>query len=105
MAMDVWAVKTEYSHLKRPAPPIYDFLYDLMLNPCTGQGDDPWDNDTWGGSWDNTGLYEFSRPVLRRRALNWANAHNLSQAEKAKLRRWIRSLPWNDEHITLHFGN
>ena len=105
MAMDVWTVKTEYSHLKRPAPPIYDFLYDLMLSPSTGQGDDPWIHDIWGGSWDNNGLYEFSRADLRRRALNWANDHNRSQAEKAKLRQWIRSLPWNDEHITLHLGN
>ena len=105
MAMDVWAVKTEYSHLKRPAPPIYDFLYDLMLNPNTGMNNDFAGDDTWGSSWTNNGLYEFSRIGLRRRALNWANSHNLSQAEKAQLRRWIRNLSWQDDLITLHMGN
>ena len=105
MAMDVWAVKTEYLHLKRPSSPTYDFLFDLMLDPYAGQGDDPWDGDTWGGSWDKNGLYEFSRISLRKRALNWANSHNLSQAEKAKLRRWIRNLPWQDDLIMLHMGN
>ena len=106
MGMDVWAVRAEYLHLKRPNPPIYSFLFDLMLNPDTGLGDDSWDDDdTWGGSWDNNGLYEFSRVGLRKRANNWANRRGLGQAEKAKLRRWIRNLPWQDDLIMLHIGN
>ena len=104
--MDVWLVETDYTYLKRPAPPIYDFLFDLMLDPYTGLGDDLWDDDdTWGGSWDNNGLYEFSRVGLRKRANNWANLKDLGQAEKAKLCRWIRYLPWQDDLIMLHMGN
>ena len=69
MGLDIWAVRTEYQGLKRPAAPIYDFLSDLMINPFTGESDDPWDDDhTWGGSWGNNGLYEFSRVGLRKRA-------------------------------------
>ncbi len=106
MGMDVWTVKTEYTCLKRPAPPIYDFLFDLMLDPDTGYEYDPWESDdTWGGSWDNNGLYEFSRVGLRKRANNWANRKGLGQAEKAKLRRWIRNLPWQDDYIMLHMEN
>lgn len=106
MALDVWAVRTEYQGLKRPGPPVYDFLFDLLLNPFTGKSDDPWDDDdTWGGSWNSNGLYEFSRVGLRKRANNWANQKGLGQSEKAKLRRWIRSLPWQGDLITLHLGN
>lgn len=103
MGLDVGVVTIEY--LERPGQPIYNFLFDLMLDPDTSRGDNPWDADTWGGSWDNNGLYEFSRVGLRRRANNWANHKGLGQAEKAKLRRWIRNLPWQDDLITLHLGN
>lgn len=106
MGFNVWAVKTEYRSLKLPGPPINDFLLDLIFDPFAGQEDDPWDHDdTWGGSWDNNGLYEFSRLNLRKRANQWANSKNLDQAEKAKMRRWIRNLPWEDDRITLHMGN
>ena len=103
MGFDAWAVKTEYQSLDLSFPPIYDFLFDLMLNPYTGQGDE--DDDMWGGSWANNGLYEFSRVSLRRQANNWANSKNLSQADKARMRRWIRNLPWQDDLIMLHMGN
>lgn len=105
MAIDVWAVKTEYHLLERPDSLICEFLFDLMLDPDTGVGEDPWDDDTWGGSWDNNGLYEFRSVGLRKRANNWANGKGLTQVEKAKLCGWIRNLPWQDDNITLHLGN
>ena len=103
MGLDVGVVTVNY--LKRPGEPVYRFLFDLMLDPYTGRGDDLEDDDAWGGSWDNNGLYEFSRVGLRKRANNWANAHSFGPSEKAKLRRWIRNLPWEGEHIMLHLGN
>ena len=106
MGFDAWAVKTEYQRLNLSFPAVNDFLFDLLLDPNTGYDEDLEDDDMWGGSWDNNGLYEFSRVGLRKRANNWANDKNLSQADKARLRRWIRNLPWEDgDLITLHLGN
>ena len=99
MGLDVGVVTIEY--LERPGQPMYGFLQDLVVDPGMGWEDD----DTWGGSWDNNGLYEFNRVGLRKRANNWANNKRLGQAEKVKLRRWINSLPWQDDLITLHLGN
>ncbi len=103
MGLDVGVVKVEY--LKRPEPPIYDFLFDLMLNPFCGRSDEADESDAWGDIWANNALYEFSRAGLRKRANNWANGQNLGPSEKAKLRRWIRNLPWQDGQIMLHMGN
>ena len=105
MGFDAWAVKTEYQTLDLSSPPIYDFLFDLMLDPYTGQDDEFEDDDVWGGSWENNGLYEFSRVGLRKRANNWANDKNLSQADKARMSRWVSSLSWQNDHIMLHLGN
>lgn len=103
MGLDISVVKTE--PLPRPAEPVYGFLWDLLLHPSAGGGYDADDDVLWGGSWANNGVYEFTRAGLRKRANNWANRHNLGASEKAKLRRWIRNLPWQDEYITLHLGN
>ena len=101
MGLDIGVVRVEY--LRDPPEPAYGFMKALMLDPLCGVGDD--DDDLWGGSWSSNALYEFNRISLRKRANNWANQQGLSQAEKAKLRRWIRNLPWQDEHIMLHLGN
>ena len=103
MGLDVGVVTVNY--LTRPGEPVFGFLFDLMLDPYTGMGDDSEYDDTWGGGWDNNGLYEFSRIGLRKRANNWANERDCGPSEKAKLRRWIRNLPWEGDHIMLHLGN
>lgn len=103
MSLSIGVVNIEY--LPQPAEPVYGFMRDLLLYPSTGVGDDPYDDVLWGGSWANNGVYEFTRAGLRKRANNWANRHNMDASEKAKLRRWIRNLPWQDEYITLHLGN
>lgn len=65
MGLDVGVVKFEY--LPEPQPPVYDFLYDLLLDPDTGVGND-YDNDDWGDSWSDNGVYEFERTGLISRA-------------------------------------
>ena len=105
MGLEVWAVKSEYRYLKRPAQPVYDFLFDLLLNPDTGLEDSVDGDDTWGGSWENCGLYEFSKDGFRERADNWAIHRKLNPVENADLSQWIANLPWEDDHVTLMLGN
>ena len=103
MGLDVGVVTIEY--LERPGQPMYGFLFDLMLDPHTGMDADWEEDDTWGGGWDNNGLYEFSLAGMLNRANNWASHNNFGPSEKAKLLRWVENLPWEDDHIMLHLGN
>ena len=105
MGLEIWAVKSEYRYLERPAQPVYDFLFDLLLNSDTGLEDSVDGDDTWGGSWENCGLYEFTKDGLRERADNWAMQRKLNPVENADLSQWIANLPWEDDHVTLMLGN
>lgn len=105
MGLEAWAVKYEYQSLKRPARPVYDFLFDLLLDPDTGLEESADGDDTWGGSWENHGLYEFSKDGLQGRADNWARHRNLNPVENADLRQWISDLPWEADRVTLMLGN
>lgn len=100
MGLDVGVVSIEY--LAQPGPPVHDFLLDLMLNPFCDRDDE---SETWGYIGSNNALYEFDRTTLRKRANTWANSQDFGPSEKANLCRWIRNLPWKDDHITLHLGN
>ncbi len=100
MSLDVGVVQIEY--LSQPRPPIYDFLFDLMLDPFSGAPDE---DDTWGGGWDNNGWYEFSRVGLRTRASRWATSHNLEKHDRNALMKWIRNLPWQEDMVMLHLSN
>ena len=101
MGLDVGVVTIEYS--PDPQPPVYGFLYDLLLNPYTGVDEDD-DDDIWGDSWTDNGVYEFERVGLTSRAINWANDHAISESEKDDLLSWVADLPWRNDMVTLHLG-
>ena len=61
MGLDVGVVTIEY--MPDPPPPAYDFLYDMLLKPYTGI-DEGYDDDDWGGGWNDNGIYEFKRENL-----------------------------------------
>ena len=103
MGLDVGVVAINY--IPDPQPPVYDFLYDMLLNPYTGI-DDGHDDDEeyWGGSWSGNEFYEFGRAGLISRVENWARARAVSMAEKDDLISWVEALPWHDDMVMLHLG-
>ena len=104
MGMDVGVVSIEY--LARPESPVYDFLFDLMIDPLVGMASgNEGEAGDWGSSWANNGLYEFSRDVLISRAGNCADRNRTNASGRATLLDWIAQLPWRDETIMLHLGN
>ncbi len=103
MGLDVGVVTIEY--MSQPKLPVYDFLFDLLLNPYTGSGDEEdGDEEIWGGAWADNGLYEFGRARLTCRAVNWATDRAINSAERADLLSWIAHLPWRDDRVMLHLG-
>ena len=104
MGMDVGVVSIEY--LTRPESPVYDFLFDLMIDPLVGiaSGNEGEAGD-WGASWANNGLYAFSRDLLTQRASEWADQNGIDAIGRTTLLGWIAGLPWRDETIMLHLGN
>ena len=101
MGLDVGVVTFEY--LPEPEPSVYEFLYDLLFNPYTGI-DENYEDDDWGGNWDDNGMYEFSCDGLLRRANNWANDRAINESEKNDLQSWVEALPWQNDMVTLHLG-
>ena len=104
MSLDVGVVTIEY--MDSPAPPIEEFLFDLLLNPYTGVDDDENDDDEfWGGSWSGNGLFEFGRSGLITRAGKWADDHDISPLDRTALLSWVEALPWHDDMVMLHLGS
>lgn len=101
MELDVGVVTVEY--LPEPQPPVYDFLCDMLLDPYTGTDED-YEDDDWGGNWDDNGVYEFSRDGLLSRANNWANDSAINESEKNDLLSWVEALPWRNDMVSLHLG-
>ena len=101
MGLDVGVVTFEY--LPEPQPPVHDFLYDLLLDPYTGI-DEEYEDDDWGGSWDDNGMYEFSRSGLTSRAKIWAGDRSIGQSGENGLLNWIEALPWRNDIVSLHIG-
>ena len=102
MGLDVGVVTFEY--LPEPRPPVYDFLHAMLLDPYTGI-DEGYEDDDWGGSWDDNWMHEFSRDGLTSRAKNWASDHSISQSGEIDLLNWIEALPWRNDMVSLHLGS
>ena len=101
MGLDVGVVTFEY--LPEPQPPVHDFLYDMLLDPYTGI-DEEYEDDDWGGNWDDNGMYEFSHDGLISRARNWADGHSISESAKNDLLSWVEDLPWQNDMVSLHIA-
>ena len=102
MGLDVGVVTIEY--MEPLSKSIHDFLFDLLLNPYTGIDDDYDDEEDWGGSWADNGLYEFKRESLRSRAVNWSDDMGIGPSESDALLSWVEALPWRDNYVMLHLG-
>ena len=102
MGLDVGVVTIEY--MDSTGQPVEEFLSDLLLSPYTGVDGDYDDEENWGGSWADNGLYEFGRAGLISRASNWADDHEISPQERTALLSWVKALPWRDDMVILHLG-
>ena len=80
-------------------PPLYDFLFDLVVDPdcdCL-----PFRCDAWPGD----GQFRFGRADLDAHAHQWAADENLSWPDRATLLISLDNLPWRNDQIVFYWGD
>ena len=95
---------TEIKYLDVPSFPVDAFFRELKTGPGSWPEAYEGDDYSWGGGWDNNGMYEFTRESLTRQAKAWTRANNITYAERKRLLRWIAKLPYNDDYVMFHIG-
>lgn len=90
MGLDVGVFTINY--LPRPSGRAYDFAWELAhaaaLN-CGGNGNSFW----W-----------LERRQIHTLMTQWARTAGLTPSEQEDVWAWIASLPWDGDHIYLHFN-
>ena len=79
-------------------PPLYDFLFDLVVDPdCGGLA---------AGCClcPEDGHHHYERAKLDTRAHRWAAAEQLDWSQRAALFLGIYNLPWQDDAIVFYWG-
>lgn len=83
--------------LESSAPPGFDFLFDLAVDPdCSG--------DHPCNVVDNGNRFVFARARLTRLAEQWADGEGLDAGQCAALMEWLDALPWQDDRIIFVWG-
>ena len=80
-------------------PPLYDFLFDLVVDP---------DCDALPlglCSCPDDGRYRFNHAELDARAHRWAADERLDWSQRAALFLGIYNLPWQDDEIVFYWGD
>ena len=80
-------------------PPLFDFLFDLMVDPaCAGIVDR-------SGTCRCTSNFQFHRSQLDSLALEWASEENLNWPDRVALLLRLDQLPWHCDQITFQWDN
>ena len=79
-------------------PPLYDFLFDLVVDPdCGGLA-------AGCCSCPEDGHYHYHRAELDACAHQWAGEEQLDWSQRAALILSIYNLPWQDDEIVFYWG-
>ena len=79
-------------------PPLYDFLFDLVVDPdCGGVV-------TGCCLCPEDGLYRYHRADLDDRAHQWAADEQLDWPQRAALFLGIYNLSWQDDEVVFYWG-
>ena len=96
MAFDVGVVTFDYS-VRPPAGPVEDFTRELK------QYDE---GETWRIASHGHVFLDVEYETAVNLAMEYTSSNGLTPSEAHEVLRWIRRLPWQDNHdiLTLHFG-
>ena len=80
-------------------PPLYDFLFDLVVDPDCGS--------LLPGccSCPDDGCHHFGHAELDARAHRWAVDERLDWPQQVALFLGIYNLPWQDDEIVFYWGD
>ena len=80
-------------------PPLYDFFFDLVVDPDCGS--------LLPGccSCPDDGRFRYDRADLDARAHQWAAAESLPWPDRAALLLSLDNLPWHNDEIIFYWGD
>ena len=96
MAFDVGVVTFDYS-VRPSAGPVEGFTRELK------QYDE---GETWRVASNGHVFLDVEYETAANLAMEYISSNGLTPSEAHEVLRWVRSLPWQDNHdiVTLHFG-
>ena len=96
MAFDVGVVTFDYS-VRPPAGLVEEFARELKEYD---------EGDTWRVASDGHVFLDLEYETAVNLAMGYISSRCLTSADAHKVLRWVKSLPWQDNHdlVTLHFG-
>ncbi len=95
MGLDVGVIPSPIKYLDRPEEDEYDFVWYLNLHA---------DDGNWNVYSDGNTIVEYERENLERQMDEYIKANSLAQDAIDKVRGWVDALPWDGDHIMLHFS-
>ena len=95
MGLDVGVIPSPIKYLGRPENDVYDFVWHLNLHA---------DDGNWNVYSAGNTIVEYERENLERQMEEYIDATDLTRETTSKIRSWVHALPWDGNHIMLHFG-
>ena len=95
MGLDIGVIPSPIKYLGRPEQEVHDFLLYLNLHA---------DDGNWNVYSDGNTIVEYERENMDRQTEEYIKANNLAPDTIDKVRGWVDALPWNGNHIMLHFS-
>ncbi len=80
-------------------PPLYDFLFDLVVDPECGT------ESIICNAWNGDEPCLFRRDELDSLALKWASEENLPWPERVALLLNLDKFPWRDDQIIFYWAD
>ena len=96
MGLDIGVIPTQIKYLGRPEKEVYDFVWHLELHAD--------DEETWRVSSNMSTIVEYSREAMSLQVDEYTKDEDVTEEAIAKIRSWVDELPWDDDHIMLHFS-
>ena len=80
-------------------PPLFDFLFDLLVDPDYV----PW--LPWRYAWPEGNRFPLERSALDEQAHEWAADEDLPWPERAQLLLQLDNLPWENDRVVFYWGD
>ena len=95
MGLDVGVIPSPIKYLGRPEKDVYDFVWYLNLHT---------DDGNWNVYSEGNTIVEYERENMEGQMEEYIDANDLTKETIDKIRGWVSALPWNGNHIMLHFN-
>ena len=95
MGLDIGVIPAPIKYMGRPSKEVYNFVWHL---------DSHADDGNWNVSSGGNTIVEYTRENMERQTKEYIEVNDLTQEEADNIRAWVDELPWDQDHIMLHYS-